>query len=1217
MNINKEYNSRHFRRKTTKLQKPQYIRHTNHKRFHIHNILSKTHLRLQSSILYLITLLITLSRTPFINAAQLLDTSSATTEQNTISFYTNKQSFTYNFVDPFQINSDKQINSIQVSALGGISFFGAINDGDISNIPSDNTSPIENVIIAGALHNPKSIITQFSIKSQVATDATTLDAIADLTVSSNVNSQFPESVQITSGDLYRAYIFTFEYIETTNTNVFSQNTKFQIILAEDASNTKAVVILNIQEIGFDFQSDPSIFSGTFAYTRLTNSFVGSTFDIKRCQSNFDKSITSNIQILDVINGMPCYNLFESYCPTLASGTEIYTGIYQLTQTPETVAFSHMDFVYRLTCDETNNYGLVSDSTSLEIPYEDLLCMYNPDQYTYTWSADSSTCDIIYCNLPTAPGSSLLDASSDTTRNEGSTLSYVCPTRTAWSVSAVNSTLSTVCTKTGNNYAYSPVITDLCVEDVCSNIPTIPSGATIVSEPAGLHTYGSSITYKCQDNFKFAPNMVQNRLTIVCTVDSNQNLAYTTLSTTGCEQDVTSVQVAPQKDLLTNIKAKFNLDVLCDPNNSDGLITAFSNNFAALIFDMQTDPNSNLQDFQVENVVCNTDSQYEIAVTFNNVTDAGNTVSYNEKSDLANTYLKYFVDYIEDPVRNIPNLLAADLGATSNVFKVTEVSVTDPSDPNAETVTLNQAVMETKAELQSVVEETLPAVDASGNTAITFTDAIQKTTAVITQQFNEIVDQSLSNGGENSVAEKQAELDIANNMMETLSGVFDNWSSTTKELNATRDAFTAATDAAGIIVALVSKNTVSNVDALVGGENANQEVSVRPDVANNFLQSLKDMASFLVQSDPGMTESFSPFANTAQASLIDMKINILPEVANVKEKFGASKSNGNGNGNSGNGNGNNGNGNGNNRKKRSNTDDLVQSYLLNRRSTKSAFSKVFNRELTGDTSEVTPSAGTQNADVEIDVPESTLKKIQDQGLCGSEPFYKQRDNQKVKQTNYLNVDKSASQASTRKRRDSTVIDGVEVADRLTTQYIFTSRCYFTIPTDNQVYLEGPCISAQICGNRQISAKNVDEPIIFTFTGSYDNPRGLKAPEMKCGYWDEYSLSYKYDGVTTIETTYNSGDNTFTLKCQANHLTTFTVFFEEGYLQYVSPLWWYDLITHIFVTLVTLFVLGTYLGYWCKHEDTFVHYKASSLLYASLFLYLVTYLFGQFIGRGSFG
>ena len=91
------------------------------------------------------------------------------------------------------------------------------------------------------------------------------------------------------------------------------------------------------------------------------------------------------------------------------------------------------------------------------------------------------------------------------------------------------------------------------------------------------------------------------------------------------------------------------------------------------------------------------------------------------------------------------------------------------------------------------------------------------------------------------------------------------------------------------------------------------------------------------------------------------------------------------------------------------------------------------------------------------------------------------------------------------------------------------------------------------------------------------------------------------------------------CESEHLTTFTfMFYDDAATQILSaPVWWYDLITTIFVGITVVFMVITYVGYW-KYDSTAIplHYKLSLVMNITIGFYVASYLLGQFIGTAQF-
>ena len=145
----------------------------------------------------------------------------------------------------------------------------------------------------------------------------------------------------------------------------------------------------------------------------------------------------------------------------------------------------------------------------------------------------------------------------------------------------------------------------------------------------------------------------------------------------------------------------------------------------------------------------------------------------------------------------------------------------------------------------------------------------------------------------------------------------------------------------------------------------------------------------------------------------------------------------------------------------------------------------------------------------------------------------------------------------------------------------------------------------------------EPISFKFSGKYENSRNLREPKLRCAWWDELNFKYNFTGVEATEISYDAVSKEFSVNCLASHLTTFTVVFEEGFEAYTTPLWWYDLITTSFVAITLIFLIGVYVSY-IRNASMFipVQYKTTLFLYLTIFLYVISYLLGQFIGTAHY-
>ena len=1079
-------------------------------------------------------------------SANLFDTSGATSIFSTAAEFTNKNGKEVTLDSQLYIAGSKLIPSVFVSPYGGLGLFGDISANNLNDIKNSDQIT-ENVILAGIIKpDPVTSTSSYSVTYKYWN--------SDSNDGQNVHRNLENSViGIPSGTLYESHIFTFDHPEH----------KFQVIIAQSQDGSKVYYFVNINICdscgGIVAES---IFTGIYSYAKFSNPTTNAA-TFSECQRKLS-STSFEVQFMDISTSLRCdsdaVGKFSTFCDDslkISGDGDLYQGFYSTAPSGNGDGLlSHGTFYLEHKCDIDNRYG---ESSSLSDGQEYVNCVYTADTYNFDWVADTTTCDIIFCAEPTSPSAAII-VSSPTYFSENSEIIYQCPAQYEFANGSTRNSnpvnVTVTCSSNNTGDLAFTTTNEVCQPLQCA-VPAVPNGATVISSPES-NTFGKMITYRCPNGQAFAPALEQSQLSTVC-IENNGILEYQTLTTTGCQN--TGQAVIPTKDLTSAIDASFIIDISCDPSQSSGLSALFSNAFAGLILNLQNDASSNFQDYNVDSVVCDeVTSQYLTTVKFNEVRDASVAVGYNEKSDLANTYLAKFTEYVSG--NNFTDNLANSLGGQRANFEVVSVSITDSSDPDAPPLEISGAIIKAKSELQNAIKEAAPTIDpTTGETSSSFTDAISKTKDAIRQQISAISSGSLTGDAEASVLEKQAELDLANNMMETMSSVFGDWTSTTPELNATTAAMEQATQVADLIIGVVSKNTVSAAASLAAGGSADAALTIRPEVANSFLQSMNDMMSFMVQSADDLSGTFSPLGDSGNSDTLDIKINVIDSnnIASLSSAFGSANNN--------------------NRKKRTTTDqsDTAVAYDIS---------------------------------LKVDVPDNAINAAKNNGKCGDEIFSSQRQTGTVEQTNYLN---------SRKRRDSVNTDGKAAHSRVTVQNLYTDQCYFTIPVDSQLALEGPCISTRLCGNRHLSKEDLDgHKISITIEGKYNNLRNLKEPELACVWWNPTNRTYESSGLTVVEQSYDSTTKDFKIVCQSEHLTTFTFLINDGYQQFLSPLWWIDFVTTIIVAASFVFLIGTYTGFWRQHSSTMpLYYKTSLLKYATIFSFLIIYLLGQFIGTRNYG
>ena len=1157
-----------------------------------------------SSLIYYLTLTLKFNR---IKSDLLFQTNNAQTIFNSPNDHNTAQSQLYNLNSPLFIAGQRQVSQIHISALGAISIYAPIGSDNLDNITDGSNSASENIIIAGKLLKTPSIPNNFQVSALYITDSASLSDV-EISHSSLLNVE-----------LWEAYIFTW----------IIDNTVFQIVLAATNSQDKVYVVLNVNDQSNIYeQAEP--FSGIYVYNRLT-SVQAATFTTGQTSQTCKFSFIDNfkVQVTDISNGISCFSAFDTLCPGQPFGPSgRLEGLY-ITGTGNALT-TLGNFGYRHTC--FNGQKMDDNFPSGE---ELVYCDYDPDAYTAGWESLDSFCEVMTCS-----------------------------------------------------------------------VPVIPENA-IVLENNDEHTLGKQIVYECQNDLVFIPSN-QPRFTTTCNNDPNDEsgntLVYDALETCETRQTKGDETLAPGQTAATPVEtttvetlviAEFDVDIPCNPNEADTKIDQFKASFAGLILPLQQKEGSNYEEFSVTDITCDDSSNYQVQVRFNDVRPASDVVSYDDMALIANEYLSAFRDYVVE--QDLSTQLARDVGGTKSVFEVKSVSVGDGNNPPT---IIPELVIKAKNNLQEIVSATAPVFNDDGTTKTSFTMAMEATALVIQNTFNELADKQLTEGDstELSTAEVQAEIDLTNNFMETMTNVFDEWTRSTPELNNTKNALVAATQISNNIITLIEKSAATTTQigindpaSLVNsdGEATTEDLIVKSDVANSYLQSMEDLMSYMVEQtdftqvlDGGnsldiQTESSALSGDNRME--LSIQVHDRPEV--VTAEFGAVQTDVT------------------NRKRRSlkfqesftNIFRNPRDSLLNPRDIRNSL-RVFTKEdwstptellsatdflnrngknviqvSSGGalnttqyaTDDVLNTIDTSENRVNIEIPELVMRNAIEAGKCGgpnaSEPFYTQRideNSNTIPVTNYLNVNREVTDGivvdgqaydslnEARSDRNSRLYylknqinrhirDTSELAGNykevVSTQYLFTDKCWFTIPQNqeneqNNLISEAPCMSTRICGER--SMENLAEPIKLSFTGKFSNNHNkFKEPRIKCSYWDDQNYVYKEDGIEMAEWSWDKQTLEYSITCKVSHLTTFTIFFFEGASNESSlensPLFWYDLITSVLVTLTLIFIIAIYSHYHHKYSDSMkLNYKNSLILFSTLLCLISVYLGGQFIGSRDF-
>ena len=1008
--------------------------------------------------------------TSYANAASLWDHTSATT----ITFSSSPTSFSLG--ESLKISGNQEFSTLYISSLGAVSTHSITSGILTSTAQLSNSGNIENIIFAGALINSNTLpqgTTLTEVKAETITDANNLALLQTFLSTSSDAPLFS-----------KVWIFTFIY----NTHAF------QIFLGKDP-NSKVVVSLNLDT---DLQSNSNYNSGIYAHTQGN----------AECFYSFVKS--TDVQFIDITIAIPCNSKFLTDCSSSSTGG---TGkLEPLFKTESTLSAGYNGRIfYRHSCFPGESFALPSNSAAT---YEDLVCIYDADYYTYTWEQAEGSCNVLTCTPRTTPGNA-------------------------------------VATTIGNNL------------------------------------FGDTITYRCPTDFEFTSTTVadfnQFQLTIACIQTTAGALEYQEISPSDVQCTAIPPGAAATTAISTAVETKFSVNVAC--NNNDPNADTFKKAFAGLILDLQQN-NKNYQDFQVGTVECSTtNSNYVVTVNFVNVQPADTPADYGLKADLANEYLASFKSYVKS--NDLGTNLAKDLGGTASTFSVLSVSVEDPTNPTAEPVKMEGAVIAAKSELQDALSESIPQIKANGETTTTFQESFTKLQDTIGAQISTVA--AATN------VKPEARVDIANNAMESMASLFGTWSSTTPELNATTGSIQTAVNMASSIIGILVQSAGS------AKPNSNSYTAVRPDTANSFLQSLEDMLSYSFQSaaNLGATQDF-----TSPDNAVSIKMEILD---------------------------------------RNNLQRKSSNFGGNSKTRTAGHMFRFKRQ-TAD--------GTYTQDeVGFELEPETYQKAIDDGLCGGQLFSEQRQgSDTVQSTSYLTgsarlvdldslmelrsqllnhseLQKRAWDANPRQKRDSVNTDNQPDFNRVSQQFTYTENCWFTVPTDNKTIPENACISARLCGNRRVD--NLAKPAKISFKGTFPNKQNIKDPVPFCGWWNVQKMVFEESGVDVMDFKYDATDSSYEINCESQHLTTFTVLWQDRSerqtaLSKKRPLWWYDLWTSIFVLMILIIVPGIYfLGYnKTKDEnknqlkDVLKTTNLSTVLWLSLLMWMASYLIGQFAGTSGF-
>ena len=166
---------------------------------------------------------------------------------------------------------------------------------------------------------------------------------------------------------------------------------------------------------------------------------------------------------------------------------------------------------------------------------------------------------------------------------------------------------------------------------------------------------------------------------------------------------------------------------------------------------------------------------------------------------------------------------------------------------------------------------------------------------------------------------------------------------------------------------------------------------------------------------------------------------------------------------------------------------------------------------------------------MNIPKSAIKYAKDNNLCGEEAFSKQRLNSSdtLSGTNYLGtrslIDFRNRILKNRGKRDTTITDGKANNNRVTSQYVYSDQCYFTV-TNSSIVPENACLSARICGQR--SMKNLPEPVTINFKGVFNNSQNYENPTVDCVWWETFSNGsghFVNSGMEVVNFTESLGQN----------------------------------------------------------------------------------------------
>lgn len=1185
----------------------------------------------------ILNFLIRLSLLSKIRADNLFDTTDSDVLFSAVSDYTSRSSVAYTLNEPLFIGGQRQLSEIHVAAFGAIGLFNEITDADLNQISTNAAWRQENVIVSGQLNSDTTFTpTSISVTAKRVTDTTQLTAIK------NSNNAF------TDVNLWEAYIFTW-LIDNTQ--------KFQIIIATTLTQDKVLVAINNNQINTSLTT----FSGIYVYSKLAKDKPA-----QKCVYVFEKN--TNVQVTDITKGISCFSEMVTLCnpDQLGDLDGRHPGVYQTSATPNLGVYG--DFGYLHSCFPGQQMqGLDGDSE------EFIVCNYDPDSYTESFDAVQGQCVNLVCTPPATPANTIL----------------------------------------------------------------------IFDNPE--HTIGQQMVYQCATGF-FFENSNQPTFTITCFTDPTNPDALVYDPIDSCIEDdlggfsdgSSAAATQPTVNVETQISALFDINIPCDPNDKTDNINNFKAAFAGVILPLQKNPNSNYKGYSVDDLTCDADrSQYTTKVSYLDVRPENEVISYDDYAVIANQYLAAFRDHIL--ANNLPNKLAADVGGTQSNFDVLEVNVKNKNDPNAPGVTLSGQVLASKNVLQEAVIAGQPKFKNNFETETTFEEAMAVITNEIQKTFEDIIPKTLSNN-EDTAREIESEIDITNDLIETMTNTIDDWTRATPELNATTNSLIFAAQITNNAIAMIEKSAAHLVQVADAGQMPSGQVdaTIKKDVGNSHLQALDDLMSYLIERediskdvDDNNQLVIQTEKSLSNISRMQMVINLHKNGAETTtQTFGGETP----------------------RARRVGRDiskqlrvgahmsdlaitDLKKNIEISYRNLQPHVKESEDPNMIG--SRVQEVASTQilsinedavtsflnridtaNNTVEIHIPKIVLEDADARGVCGGNtqrPFYSQRhgDDSNTVVTNYLNVNrtladglfadgaavkntggivtnrnarmgKSKSKMASmleflhqqsyshqdmyhsRSRRDTNQITDT-TAEIMSTHYIFTDKCYFTYPTQanhdlirnrgnaqqknlsnmTTLITDAPCISTRICGER--SFKNLAEPVEFIFRGKFLNKvNQYQLPNFECRYWNEKTYEFLTDGVKTHSFTWDPMTKEYEVICQAEHLTTFSIFFFDGMsnVPKYNPLWWYDLLTSILVEITMLIVLAIYSYYWYKHREPkpatptvvsvanlgslsaynsknkeFIStmkfdYKLSIVLFFSIWGLISCYLFGHFLGIAEY-